>query len=50
MAPDGFGMAVFEVENPEEAQAIVAEDPTIRAALNTCTIYPMHIGGAQASR
>jgi uncharacterized protein YciI len=50
LAPEGFGMGVFEVESPEEVQAIMADDPTIKAGLNTFAIYQMRLGGAQASR
>lgn len=41
----GFGMGVVEVNNEEEAKAIMAKDPTITSGLNFgFEIYPMRIG------
>jgi len=51
MAPAGaFGMAVFEVADEAELRAIMEQDPTVKAGLNTFEMHPMRIGAAQASR
>ncbi|AKU98957.1 hypothetical protein AKJ09_05621 [Labilithrix luteola] len=49
MAASGaFGMAVLDVANEAEARAIMEEDPTVLAKLNTYEISPMRIGAARA--
>ncbi|HEX4580790.1 MAG TPA: YciI family protein [Acidobacteriaceae bacterium] len=48
MAAEGsFGMAVLDVADEAEARALMENDPTVIAKLNTYEISPMHIGGAQ---
>jgi uncharacterized protein len=49
MEPAGaFGMAVFEAADEAEVRAIIENDPTIRAGLNTFEIHPMRLGACQA--
>ncbi|HKO05836.1 MAG TPA: YciI family protein [Candidatus Acidoferrales bacterium] len=51
MAKDGtFGLAILEVADESEARHFGENDPSVRARLNRFEIYPMQLGGAQASR
>ena len=45
-----FGMAIFEVEDQAEAVRCMEADPSIVAHMNTYTISPMIVGGAQSSQ
>ncbi len=45
-----FGMGVLEVESETEARQIVAADPSVTEGLNRYELWPMRVGGAQASR
>lgn len=50
MATEGaFGLAVLEVHEEAEAQRFGENDPSVRAGLNRFEVYPMQLGGAQAS-
>ncbi len=40
-----YGLAILEADTDEAAQEIGNNDPSVRAAVNTFEIYPMHIGG-----
>ncbi|MGH9519827.1 MAG: YciI family protein [Terriglobales bacterium] len=49
MASEGaFGMAIFELPDAAEAQAIMARDPTIVAGLNRYTLSPMHLAASRS--
>ena len=37
-----YGLAIIEADNEADAQAICANDPTIKAALHTYELHPMH--------
>ena len=37
-----YGLAIITVNSEADAQAICANDPTIKAALHTYELYPMH--------
>lgn len=51
MAAGGaYGMGVLDVENEAEARALVEADPSITEGLNRYELWPMRLGGAQASR
>lgn len=51
MDPKGaFGMAVFEAGDEAEVRAIMENDPTVKAGLNTFEIHAMRVGAAQGSR
>ncbi|MGC2720110.1 MAG: YciI family protein, partial [Candidatus Acidiferrales bacterium] len=45
----GFGMAVLEAEDIDEARAWLENDPTVRSGLNTFTISPMVVGASRAA-
>ncbi|WP_041855641.1 YciI family protein [Candidatus Korobacter versatilis] len=50
MDPQGpYGMGVLEVADDAEARGIMDADPSVVAGLNRYEMYPMKIGGAQAS-
>jgi uncharacterized protein len=36
-----YGLAIIEADNETDAQAICANDPTIKALLNTYELHPM---------
>lgn len=40
-----YGLAILEADTDEAAREIGNNDPSVRAAINTFEIYPMHIGG-----
>ena len=42
-----YGMGVFVVEGEAELRALMAEDPTIKAGMNTFEVSPMRVGRAQ---
>jgi uncharacterized protein len=47
--PEGsFGMAILQVDNDDELESFIANDPTILAGLNRYTYAPMLLGGSQA--
>lgn len=49
MAADGaFGMAIFELPDVAEAEAIMARDPTIVAGLNRFALAPMHLAASRS--
>ena len=43
----GFGVAVLEMEDAAEVQKFAAEDPSIKAGMNTFEFCPMRIGAAR---
>ncbi|MGA7914970.1 MAG: YciI family protein [Candidatus Acidiferrales bacterium] len=43
-----FGMAVLEMEDAAEVEKSLAEDPSVKAGLNTVEFYPMRVGQARA--
>jgi uncharacterized protein YciI len=43
----GFGVAVLEMEDATEVQKFAAEDPSIKAGMNTFEFCPMRIGAAR---
>jgi hypothetical protein len=45
-----FGVAIFEVDDREQAERIAQNDPTIRAGLHTYSIAPMFVTGSQSGR
>ncbi len=45
-----YGMGIFETADQAEAEALMAQDPSITSGLNTFTISSMRLTGAQASR
>ena len=45
-----YGMGVLDVDSETEARRIVEADPSITEGLNRFELWPMRIGGAQASR
>jgi uncharacterized protein YciI len=45
-----YGMGIFETADQAEAEAIMAQDPSITSGLNTFALFPMRVTGAQASR
>ncbi len=51
MAAGGaYGMGVLDVDSEAEARQIVEADPSITEGLNRFELWPMRVGGAQASR
>ncbi|HZZ40342.1 MAG TPA: YciI family protein [Acidobacteriaceae bacterium] len=51
MAAGGaYGMGVVDVESEAEARTLVEADPSITEGLNRYELWPMRLGGAQASR
>ena len=42
-------MGIFETADQAEAEALMAQDPSITSGLNTFTISSMRLTGAQAS-
>jgi uncharacterized protein YciI len=51
MAAGGaYGMGVLNVETEAEARQIVEADPSVTQGLNRYELWPMRVGGAQASR
>jgi uncharacterized protein YciI len=49
-AGGAYGMGIFETADHAEAEDLMAQDPSITSGLNTFTISPMRVTGAQASR
>src|SRR5271169_1999858 len=50
MASGGaFGIAVLEMEDAAEVQKFAAEDPSIRAGMNTFELCPMRVGAARGT-
>ncbi len=48
MASEGaFGVAVLEMEDGAEVQRFAADDPLIKAGLNTFEFCPMRVGAAR---
>ena len=45
-----FGMAVMNVDDVADVHAFMADDPSIKAGLNTYEVWPMRLGGSQAPR
>lgn len=51
MAADGgYGMAVLEVADEEEARRYIDDDPTAKAGLNRFELAPMRIGAARGTQ
>jgi uncharacterized protein YciI len=46
-ASGAFGMAVFEVESESEVRAILENDPSVLAGMNTFELYPMRVADAR---
>jgi uncharacterized protein YciI len=46
----GFGMAVLEVADEEEARRFVDGDPTAKTGLNRFELSPMRIGAARGTQ
>jgi uncharacterized protein YciI len=45
-----YGLAIIEANNEADAQTLCSSDPTIKAALHTYELHPMHVfTGQQAS-
>jgi uncharacterized protein len=50
MASGGaFGIAVLEMEDAAEVQKFAAEDPSIKAGMNTFEFSPMRVGAARGT-
>ncbi len=45
----GFGMAVLEANDMNEARGWLENDPTVRSGLNSFTISPMVVGASRAA-
>jgi len=44
-----FGVAVLEMENPDEVQKFGEEDPSIKAGMNSFEFCPMRVGAARGT-
>jgi uncharacterized protein len=45
-----FGIGLLEMDDLAEAERFAQGDPTIKAGMNTYTIFPMIIAGSRPSR